>query len=664
LFFSVQLAVGKIITPIFGGTAWVWVLVLLFFQASLLIGYFMAGLFTNRNPRYWLFVLGGLMIVSSLIVPLPERWGLNLFSYELLDVLVILVFSMALPSIVLSSATITLQRTAYNLDITPWQLYFYSNIGSISAVLLYPLVIENAFTITTYMILWKIMLFSLGLMIIVVAFFINDNNEVKIPIDRENNLVSKFTIFKWIILSCIPSAMLAITSVILTQDIAPVPFLWALPLATFLIAFALPFAPKPILAKWPTILISTIFVSVLLLSSIKLVDLNGTRLAVIHIALLFTATWICVTQLIINKPSANRLQYFYICIAIGGLIGTTLVSIVAPLTFTTYSERIIILIVIYVIPYFIYFNEQSKRIKYAKYLLVHTIIFLTFFAVSTYTNKSDPDDNLSYTIESIHNSRSMYGVISVYQKIDSNGSGERMLIHGNTRHGSQLITEKKLDNTVPTAYYGYNSPLKFFFDKINRETKESQVAIIGLGAGVMNYYSTANIKTTYFEIDGNMVDVALEYFTFLELNDDNYKIEIGDGRRLITEKPNDTYAMVIVDAFSSDSIPTHLITTEAINIYFEKLKDDGILLIHVSNRYVDIEVIADVVLRNNGYYSYIYEAEKSDEALPSIWVIGSKTEIEELDHLPQVEILTDTSLFNKTWTDHFTPLLPFLKTNW
>jgi len=119
-----------------------------------------------------------------------------------------------------------------------------------------------------------------------------------------------------------------------------------------------------------------------------------------------------------------------------------------------------------------------------------------------------------------------------------------------------------------------------------------------------------------------------------------------------------------VDAFSSDSIPTHLITTEAINIYFEKLKDDGILLIHVSNRYVDIEVIADVVLRNNGYYSYVYEAEKSDEALPSIWVVGSKTEIEELNNLPQVEVLTDTSLFNKTWTDHYTPLLPFLKTNW
>ena len=143
LFFSVQLAVGKIITPIFGGTAWVWVLTLLFFQASLLLGYFMASLLSNQKPKYTLLFLGGLMIVSAFIIPLPEQWGLHLSTYELRDVLFVLISSMALPAIALSSATITLQRTAHNLEITPWQLYFYSNIGSVSAVLFYPLVIEK-----------------------------------------------------------------------------------------------------------------------------------------------------------------------------------------------------------------------------------------------------------------------------------------------------------------------------------------------------------------------------------------------------------------------------------------------------------------------------------------------------------------------------------------
>ena len=169
LFFTVQLASSKIITPIFGGIAWVWILTMLFYQAILLIGYFLAGRLKNRATSHVLLFLGIYMAISSFAVPLPKAWGEGLNTFGMGQVLYILTMAVGLPGIALSSSTIILQKAAHSADITPWQLYFYSNIGSLSAIFLYPFFIEDLFSITFFIRIWTILLFVLGVTIAVIS---------------------------------------------------------------------------------------------------------------------------------------------------------------------------------------------------------------------------------------------------------------------------------------------------------------------------------------------------------------------------------------------------------------------------------------------------------------------------------------------------------------
>ncbi|MBS3976000.1 MAG: fused MFS/spermidine synthase [Syntrophomonadaceae bacterium] len=582
--------------------------------------------------------------------------------YGYTGVLLALSFLVGMPAIAISSCTIILQRSAYNEKISPWQLYFYSNAGSIFALLIYPTVIENFISTTQFLTMWRFALILLSLGILKASFsFKNQNENKEIEEESPENLPSK-AILKWLVLSAVASMCLSITSSIITQDVASIPLLWALPLATFLLAFSLPFAPKPVLANIVGYAINSGLVVVFfLLLTRKYVPGIQISTALYNLVLFFNV-WVCVTGLVKSRPDPNKLQYFYTMIALGGLIGTALISIVCPLVFDSYLERYLIIPLVFLLPVLI-----EDRIKFIKDEYWHKvrkgIIIVAMLGVSiAYVQINEIDHSQGEKVYyPIHRSRSMYGVITVKEARQNDAILHRTLIHGNTLHGKQDMTNNTLDNTRPTTYYSLKSPLGLIYDLMLQREKEMEVLIIGLGAGTINYYSKPNINTTFFEIDEEMVKIAKEYFSFLELNADKINIEVGDGRKLLEGKQDGSYSIIIVDAFSSDSIPQHLITAEAVLLYLQKLKKDGILLIHTSNRYVRIEKIVKVILDSLGYHSYIFNSPADADGYTSKWVIGSKEPVHSLEKREELLIIDTDGLRNKMWTDAYSPILPYLR---
>lgn len=662
--FSVQLSVSKVITPIFGGTSWVWILTLLFFQSTLLIGYFIAGYVIRNNPTQKLLrFLGFFLLISSLLMGGSSLIISNtITSYGYAGVLLALFILVGMPAIAISSCTIILQRSAYNEKISPWQLYFYSNIGSISALIIYPTIIENYISTTQFLSVWRLALILLSLGILKVSFSHRSKNEtVEIGEEVQEKLGFKL-ILKWLIFSAAASMCLSITSSLVTQDVASIPLLWALPLATFLLAFSLPFAPKPLLTNIVGYLINCgLMVLFYLLMTRKYVP--GIQMStLLHNLVLFFNVWVCVSGLVKSKPDPDKLQYFYTMIALGGLIGTILVSIVSPLVFDSYMERYLIIPIAFLLPLLIedrirFFNDEHW------YKIRWSIVFVAIIITSTACIQEFKVDNSKEgtTNNPIHRSRSMYGVITVKEARENDKMLRRTLIHGNTLHGKQDMTDNKLDNTKPTTYYSLNSPLGLIYDTILEKQKDAEVLVIGLGAGTINYYSKPVIKTTFFEIDEKMVKIAKEYFSYLELNAHKTKVEVGDGRILLEGKQDGGYSLIIVDAFSSDSIPQHLITNEAIELYFKKLKEDGILCIHTSNRYVNIEKIVKVILDNKKYHSYIFDSPADADGHTSVWVIGSKKPVQSVEKRPELINVETEGLTERMWTDAYSPVFPYLK---
>ena len=658
LFFTIQLTSSKIITPVFGGIAWVWILTMLFYQAVLLTGYYLAGVLKNKLTKHVLMGLGIFLAMTTFIIPSPDQWGSSLETFGMLQVLYTLAFSIGLTGIALSSSTVILQKAAHSADISPWQLYFYSNIGSLSAIFLYPFVIENLFPMTVFMSMWKTLLFASGISIIFLAL-LTDRKYIfskQSKNDTEIKGFHKSEIISWLIFSALPSAFLAVSTAFLTEDIASMPFLWAMPLGVFMLAFALPFAPKSISAYrfgfvYILVTIVLLYMGYIFIAPAKDIIKSIT----VSLIAVFLVTWVCVSALVRNKPAPDYLQRFYVALAVGGFIGNFFVSVLSPAIFNTYIERWIITTAVLIFPAVLILSGNSRYWMFEKNNIFRistglSLIIIISFSGWMYSMK----DDFTYTRgDIIDRTRSMYGPLTV-ENDKMYSQNARMLYNGNTEHGYQVINDDGTLNTdEPTAYYNLDTALDYFsmhFAEEGRKGKPNKAAVIGLGIGTMNYYSYPGLITTFFEIDKNVVEMAKKHFTYLDINKDNYNIEIGDGRLMIGKKPDNTYSLILVDAFTGVSIPRHLLTSEAIKLYSDKLTDNGIIMIHTSNRYLYVEKIVNLSVHKNGLYCYL------DDNYDSVWVVASKKPLNKLKEIGIEDYPEIESLKEKTWTDEFTPL--------
>jgi spermidine synthase len=638
LLFIIQPLSARILLPILGGTPSVWTTSMLFFQLLLLGGYVWAHINIRYFPAFLPPLLQVLIIIAGLFF---MNWGnLPPLSYEDHDLtlwqLKTMFLMIGIPYFALATNAPLYQaiyeRIKSNRESehskTPYSLYSLSNVGSFVALVAYPFIIEPFTTIDFQTNLWTYGYGALCIFIFISALvskftFVPRPKQSK---NNKNNVTIK-DIGLWLILSFLPvSLMLGVTSHV-TTDIASVPLLWIIPLAFYIGSFVMAFSDPPSgLARNEKYLniITFVFVALIFLSSlINLHKLLWASVIIHYVGFLFITTF-CHLKLSQIKPHPSRLTLFFFILSIGGCLAGLFHSFIAHEIFYLPIEYFISLWIFCIVFTLRPSIGDTKNIplKYLSLPVIVSIIALILFAIVDNTHAhvfiavilttfmiafidkkitfgifatamvvSIISGKLNFSGDIIYITRNKMGTLIIRDYPQDN---IRHFIHGTTLHGMQSLPIN--DTPKISSYYHPDGPLGDIFDLFNEKNGNQSIAALGLGVGTVACYKKQRRNFHFYELDQDVVDIARnpDYFTYLSSCAPDVKITIGDARFNISKAKDNSYDMIIVDTFSSDAIPTHLLTTEAIEIYDQKLKEDGVIIFHTSNRYFDLDPIIAV----------------------------------------------------------------------
>lgn len=621
LLFQIQPMAGKFLLPLFGGTAAVWTTSLFFFSGVLFLGYLYVFLLSRHAPRTQLFVHATMLGIGACLVA-----GMLLFAHSLhvpfeslvfnatpsLSVLRALAFSVGFPYLLLSTTGPLLQQWyGVTHDSEPYKLYAISNAGSLLALVSYPFFVEPFTTLTHQQFVWGALfiVFS-GLCAGIGRRFMRVSIEMGINNAHERLETSIYQKCIWIFLSALPSFVLVAATAHLTRLIAPIPLLWILPLSIYLGTFILAFSG-----------LRTPFISYLLLLSAIATYwfLDASPYDVVYIAACDVALLACVgifsnETLYQLRPGKSASALFYVYVAFGGMLGTFLASILAPLIFVDYWEFPIALALSAVVALYGIFSSITYIPARISYSATFVSALLVLVPLAHYIG----NHNSGYTSVA----RNFYGTAKIID-LDT----VRLLMNGATLHGLQ--SSLPAFKHIPVSYYTPESGIgrAFMFERLTRPKYLLSVSAIGLGAGMLATYCVPGDTFVFSEIDPKIVTIAKSYFTYLE-NCNDARVNVGDGRKLL-EGDTNQYDLLVVDAFSDDSIPVHLLTREALSLYISHMRGpESIIAIHISNRYFDLlpEILG---LAASEKLSVLYVETRSREFVPvssSRWVLLSKDE--------------------------------------
>lgn len=704
LVFSVQPMLGKMMLPHVGGAPSGWAVTMFFFQTCLLFGYGLAYVFSKLPPFLNAAAILFMFIPGALFLPIAYQSGIA-DSISPFAVFVQLTLSTAVPFLALSTLSPGLQRLFSYSDHTtsgdPYYLYAASNLGSFTGLLAYPLVLEPLIGLQAQSSFWMLLYSLLALFVIICAaiVFINRRDLISLKFKagaekakkvlethKEAQPITWKRRLTWLCLAAIPSSLIIGVTTEITTDIASAPMIWVIPLGLYLVTNIIAFSKRKVI---DTKLLSSfhifgvIVITIHIMMGLTLTHSAAIALLTILIYLsVFTITAMTLHARLANdRPPADKLTEFYLILALGGALGGSFNAFIAPVIFNDIYEfhAVLILSLLFTTGFNDKAPETLKHILKAAIivsgvLLVSSIfvsmntlfIFMGFIPLLFFGSIHARTLFLICVMvffsiifvqrDLIHVNRNFFGVSKIFEghvqegptKIDA-----RIFMHGTTLHGFQAKSEEYAH--VPVAYYGANGPI----GDILKYHDMTSVAVLGLGTGQLACYTKAGREFTFYEIDPDVADAAKEYFSILETC--KYKdIIIGDAR-LELQKSADVYDTIFVDTFSSDAIPVHLITAEAIEIYFNKLTDDGVLAIHISNRHLDLRKPLAAIAQEKGYIFRTKYYEFNDENpydLPSKWVVLTKDKnlAEELDRQGWTNV--ETSL--RPWTDDYSNYLGVL----
>jgi hypothetical protein len=571
LLFSIQPIMTKAILPTFGGSAGIWIAAMLFFQSMLLMGYLYSWLLTrclNRKTQSAVHLV--LLLLSIAMLPVKPRmeWAAH---DPTLSILGVLLASVGLPYFLLSSTSPLLQSwfvTSYT-GVFPYRLFALSNAGSVLALLAYPVLIEPLLPATVQLRSWSVAYALLVPIACLTAIAHWRSDPIREPADTGAPANRPFL---WIGLAACASALWLAVANHLSQEVAPVPFLWVLPLSLYLLTFILCFEGRdwyrPGLFRW---LLPAAWIA----AGYSIAHPSGLRLEISAFSLaLFVWCMFCHGELARTKPQPQRradLTFFYLMLALGGALGGVFVGVIAPDTFTTYLELPIGIVasVLLALPLIYRITSPTRLLRLG-------VIALAAFIVAVRFRTGSGD---------VVHMRNFYGALQV----SDTGAGDmafRSLYYGRTLHGVEFLTPAR--NRLPTTYYGPDSGA----GKVLLTTgRTRRVGIVGLGAGTLATYGRDGDSFRFYEINPAVIQIAARYFHFLDTSPARTEVVAGDGRLALEKEPPDSFDVVVLDAFSDDSIPVHLMTQEAFQVYFRLLHGDGVLAIHLTNRYLDLEPV-------------------------------------------------------------------------
>lgn len=634
LLFSIQPMFSKMLLPFLGGTPQVWNTAMLFFQAFLLAGYAYAhitGKYLSVPVQAALHIILLAIFVGVLPATIPAGWEPGANTSPAFWQLSVMTLAIGGPFFVVSGSAPMLQHwfsgTSHKDSDNPYFLYGASNLGSMAALLSYPTVIEPLMTVHAQSQTWLYGYIALIFLTLACAA-LTISSASKKPDNNKKPAAEKIpgiTRIKWIALSFVPSSLMLGVTTYITTDIASVPLLWIMPFALYVSTFIIVFARKQILnektIKW-LLALAVILLIVQMIGLKNFVNVYPFALISIHMIVFFFMALSCHYRLAQAKPSAANLTEFYFFMSLGGVLGGIFNALIAPEFFIYPLEYPLALAAglmlsvtkikgnkisaedIWITPIICglcYTGFFLIDIKYETALillcilngsgLIYTAKNPWHFALTAglVILLSPLTSSFSITThdKEIYRNRNFFGVHKII-----NTEKTRIFVSGVTNHGAQPLAPK--DKLTRISYYSKYSPLTEVFDYLNSlPTKQQHIAALGLGIGVVSCYTHQGRSFDFFEIDKDVAKIAenRNYFTYLSDCGSPHKIFIGDGRLEIEKQPDHSYDTIVIDVFSSDNIPVHIMTVEALKTYFKKLKENGIIVIHISNKYLDLEPV-------------------------------------------------------------------------
>ena len=700
LLFLIEPLFAKLILPWFGGSAAVWATCLVFFQSALLLGYLYAHL-TSRHlrPAQQSLLHIGLLLASLLLLPVVPHatWRPQAGQDPAWRILGLLTAAIGLPFLLLS-ATSPLVQTWYarRRNAAPYHLFALSNLASFLALLSYPFFIEPHMHGPDQARLWSALFVAFAVICSLAAWIGRGKGapaeRVAVSIESSPPPAAR-TKLLWLGLSaCGAMLLLAITNH-LTQNVAPIPLLWVLPLALYLLTFTMVFHRRNLYSRWLMVRLLAVTLGGI---GYAIYDPSFTHRIQVNVPLFCTGLFVCCLfchgELARLKPAPQFLTTFYLMISLGGALGAVLIGLVAPRIFRNVYEFPATLVLTAALALAVLWSDSSATAEptilsaTAGRTISGTPAWRTISRATAKRSTSSATAERwtawlarafwmgavvamgvvlvlnvrSYRADSLLMVRNFYGALRVKQYEETDTPGYRGLYHGRIEHGVQALKEPL--RLQPTTYYGPDSgaglALRFCCEGPKR------AGVIGLGAGTLAAYGQPGDTFRFYEINPQVVDIARDWFTYLAQSRARTEIIRGDGRLSLEGEPPQQFDILAVDAFSGDAIPFHLLTKEALALYLRHLKPDGILAIHTSNAYLNLAPVVRLLADDAGYECRLIINNEDENRLidKAEWVLVTRNRAF-LDR-PETragaaEIKIPARL--RPWTDDYNSLFPILR---
>jgi len=658
LLFQVQPLIAKVILPWFGGSAAVWTICMLFFQVLLLAGYVYSHAYVRLRIPARRHIHIALLAVAAATLPLAAStaWKPEGGEDPTWRILGLLATSVGPPYFVLSTTGPLVQAwyARSHEGAAPYRLFALSNLGSMLALLSYPLAVEPLLTLGTQATVWSagFVLFALACAMLA---WRSKGAEAQHLAGAESGKPGLGLQALWAGLACCASVLLLAFTGHMTLNIAAIPFLWVLPLALYLLSFVLCFEASGWYRRWlflPLLGAGLAGVCVTLSRS----NPSIWTLIPLYSATLFAACMVCHGELARSKPHPQHLTGFYLMLALGGAAGGVLVGLVAPNVFEDLYELPLGMLALSLLVIAALLRDRASLL-HGRWGIPAGIMLLALtvaLAVALFRTYSESSADTRVT------SRNFYGVLNVRDS----GEGPdamRALSHGTIIHGKQFLEPERRD--WPTTYYGLRSGIGLALLDA-RGHGALRVGVVGLGAGTLAAYGRTGDTFRFYDINSDVVELARSEFTFLKDSRAKVEVALGDARLSLERELPENFDVLALDAFSSDAIPVHLLTVEAFKTYLRHLKPGGVLAVHISNRYLDLVPVVQQAARHLSLELRQVENDDDDDAgvYRSDWMLVSaspaafegkelKEAADRIDAVPSVRL----------WTDDYSDLYRILK---
>lgn len=644
LVFMVEPMIAKMVLPQLGGSPAVWNACMAFFQAALLAGYLYAHLL-QRLPRISSQIVTHLALLAAAALVLPlgidSAFGAPGVGAPVLWLLEVLTLSIGAPFAILSASAPLLQawyvRSAAQVSEAgnPYILYSASNLGSMLALLCYPTIVEPSLSVHSQSTGWSLGYFGFCILMATIGMVVW-RKTLPAPVGATQSTVaapaspSWRARLQWLALAAVPSSLMLGATTYISDDVASVPFLWVIPLALYLLTFIVSFQAEPAISNQRALLWQVVFVTM----AAALLCINSSSLAAhlfVYTGAFFFSALVCHRRLANSRPDARHLTEFYLCLSAGGVLGGMFNAFLAPQIFSSVAEFPLVLaaavlarpwdgapasrtniactvIGIAAIAAIALVPDTGQTLYVPVALAVagaaaaasvsnRTALFAMTIAAFCLEAALVPPDRETNLLAA----RSFFGVYRVASALDPALGRLHLMFHGTTIHGAQALAPA--ERCRATTYYAASTPLGQALANVLSRHPRAHVGVVGLGVGTLATYTRPGDRMRFFEIDPEVRTIAQDkrYFTYLcDCAKGHIEVVLGDARLTLARERRADYDLLMLDAFSADTVPTHLLTVEALRLYLGLLKPHGILVLHLSNRNLALEAPVAATARQIG----------------------------------------------------------------